>query len=139
MLSAMARRLVSALLALGALVMCAWFALGIRQSHDLNVATDIISAPAPLSAGQARRASDLLRQAGELNPDTAVDLARSQLALRRGDSARARAIALSVARSEPQNIEAWLAYGGASAHDPRAFALALRHLEELAPTVHHGG
>ncbi len=131
----MARAVVSVLVVVGALVVGGWFSLGIRQSHDLNVTTDILSGRAPLSAAQAERAAALLHTAGQLNPDAAVDLARSELALRRGDGAQARAIALSVARSEPENIDAWLAYGTASAHDPRAFALALRHLEELAPTV----
>ena len=134
----MARWLVSLVVGAAALVVCAWFALGIRQSHDLNAATAIVSARAPLSAAQARHAAGLLGAAGQLNPGTSVDLARSELALRRGDGAQARAIALSVTRSEPQNIEAWLAYGTASARDPRAFALALRHLEALAPPVHRG-
>lgn len=139
MLAGMARWLVSLVVCVAALVVCAWFALGIRQSHDLNVATDIVSARGPLTAGQARQAAGLLNAAGQLNPDRSVDLARSQLALRQGDTARARVIALGVVRSEPQNIDAWLAYGSASAHDPRAFALALHHLEQLAPPVHRGG
>ena len=138
MLAGVGRWFVSLLALIGALVVCAWFALGIRQSHDLNAATGIVSARAPLTAGQARRATGLLDAAGRLNPDTAVDLARSQLALRQGNAARARAIALGVTRSEPQNIEAWLSYGSASAHDPRAFARALRHLDALAPPVHRG-
>lgn len=132
----MARWVASLAVCAVALTVAAWFALGIRQSHDLNLATDIVSAPAPLTAARARQASDLLRRAGQLNPDRAVDLARAQLALRRGDTAGAQAIALSVTRAEPQNIDAWLAYGTASAHDPHAFALALRHLEALAPAVH---
>jgi predicted Zn-dependent protease len=135
MLAAMPRLLV-VLLSLAA---CAWFALGIRQAHDVNAATAIIAGHTPLSPGQARRARALLRQAGRLNPDANVELLRAQLALRQGDARRARAIAASVTRSEPQNIQAWLAYGRASAHDPRGFALALRHLNELAPTVGHSG
>ena len=131
----MARWLVSTLVVAAAVVICAWFALGIRQSHDLDAATNIVSAHAPVTPAQARRAAALLDQAGQLNPDRSVDLARSELALRRGRGAQARAIALGVVRAEPENIEAWLAYGTASAHDPRAFALALRHLEALAPTV----
>ncbi len=135
MLGGMARRLASGLVAAGALVVCAWFALGIRQSHDLNLATDILSARAPLTSAQARQTAALLHQAAVLNPDAAVDLARSELALRRGDRSQARAIARRVTESEPQNIDAWLAFGTASAQDPRGFQLALRHLEQLAPTV----
>jgi hypothetical protein len=134
MLSEMPRFVVSLLVLAAAVAACLWFALGIRQSHDLNVATAIISSPSPVSAVAGRQAGALLRRAGRLNPDASVDLARSALALREGDAARARALALSVTRSEPQNLEAWLAYGSASAHDPQAFALALRHLNALAPT-----
>lgn len=136
MLGEMARWVASLAVCAAALVVGAWFALGIRQSHDLNVATGIVSASAPLTSAQAQRASNLLHRAGQLNPDRAVDLARSQLALRQGDRAGARALARSVTDSEPQNIDAWLTYATASAHDPRAFALALRHLNALAPAVH---
>lgn len=131
----MPRRLAPLLVVVLALVACAWFVLGIRQSHDLNVAEAIISRPRVLTPAQAARAAALLHQATQLNPDAAVDLARSQLALKQGEAARARAIALGVTRSEPENIQAWLAFGSAAAHDPRAFALALRHLNQLAPPV----
>jgi Tfp pilus assembly protein PilF len=134
----MTRWLASLLVCAVALVVCAWFALGARQSHDLNVATDIVSAPGSLAPGQARQAAALLDRAGQLNPDTSVDLARSQLALRQGDVARARALARNVTRSEPDNIQAWLTYATASAHDPAGFSLALRHLDQLAPPVHRG-
>jgi hypothetical protein len=121
-----------------ALVALAWFAIGVRQAQDTDRATAIISGAAPLGAAQARHAQSLLHDAGQLNPDTAVDLLRAQLALRQGDRARARAIALDVTRSEPQNLDAWLAYGTASSNDRRAFVFALRHLNELAPRVGHG-
>jgi hypothetical protein len=139
MLAAMSRLLVVLLSVAAALVVCAWFALGIRQADDVDAATAIITARAPLTPGQAGHARALLRQAGKLNPDTNVDLLASQLALREGVASRARAIARDVTRSEPQNIQAWLAYGIASAHDPLGFALALRHLNTLAPAVSHHG
>jgi hypothetical protein len=119
-----------------AVVACVWFAVGIRQAHDTGAATSLLSGSSPLSPAQARRAASLLHDAGQLNPDRTVDLLRSQLALRRGDAARARAIALGVTRSEPQNIQAWIAYGRASSGDRPAFVLALRRLNQLAPPVH---
>lgn len=134
----MTRWFVSLLVCAVALVVGAWFALGVRQSHDLNIATGIVSAPGRLSPAQARRAAALLDRAGQLNPDTSVGLARSQLALRLGNATLARALAREVTRSEPENIQAWLTYASASAHDPRGFALALRHLDRLAPPVHRG-
>jgi predicted Zn-dependent protease len=122
-----------------AVIVCAWFALGIRQAHDANRATDILAGASPLTSPQVHEAGSLLHRAGQLNPDRSVDLLRSQLALRQGDAARARAIALGVTRAEPENLDAWLAYGEASTHDRLAFLLALQHLNRLAPPVHHGG
>jgi hypothetical protein len=126
---------VRGVLVVAAVMVAAWFALGVRQSHDVDVASDIIGAPGRLPPGAAAHAASLLRSAGQLNPDLSVDLLRSQLALRSGDAAGARAIALSVTRSEPEDIDAWLAYGTASAHYAAGFTLALRHLNQLAPPV----
>lgn len=126
-----------ALVAIVAVLAVAWFAVGVRQAHDTDVATNVIDGAAPITPAQARHAAALLHDAAQLNPDTAVDLLRAQLALRLGEPARARAIALSVTRSEPQNLQAWVAYGSAAAHDPAVFAVALRRLNELAPPVTH--
>jgi len=116
----------------------AWFAIGVRQARDTDRATDIITSATPLSPARARDAQSLLRAAKQLNPDAAVDLLGAQLALRQGNRPRARSIARSVTRSEPQNIEAWLAYGAASSNDRAAFVFALRHLNALAPAVTPG-
>jgi len=125
-----------ALVAVLAVLAVAWFAVGVRQAHDTDVATSIITDAAPLSPAQARHAAALLHDAAQLNPDTAVDLLRSHLALRLGEPARARAIALSVTRSEPDNLEAWVAYGSAASHDPAVFTLALRRLNEAGAAGH---
>jgi hypothetical protein len=140
MLAAMRNgRLVRALALLIALVVCVWFAVGIRQAHDTAAASEIITGSSPLRPAQARQAQSLLAAAGQLNPDRSVDLLRAQLAQRQGHLAQARAIALSVARSEPQNTNAWLAYGNASANDRLGFLVALRRLYALVPPVHGGG
>lgn len=125
---------------LAAVVVCVWFALGIRQAQNVDAASAIIgSGHGRISASAANRARQLLDSAAQLNPDRSVDLVRSQLALREGDPARARAIALAVTRAEPQNLQAWIAYGTASANDPADFRFALRHLEQLAPNVRSKG
>jgi hypothetical protein len=132
----MNRRLVTRAIGLVcALLACAWFAVSIRQTHDLNTATTLIAGSRSISGDAARHAAALLDSAGQLDPDRMVDLERSQLALHEGDPARARAIALSVTRAEPRNIDAWLAYGSASSNDRRAFQSAYRHLQQLAPPV----
>ncbi len=132
MRAALPVRILGVLVAMAA---CAWFVIGIRQSQATDAASRILASPGRLTPLEARRAAQLLRTAAQLNPDRGVDLLRSQLALREGEPARARSIALSVASAEPQSIDAWLAYGSASARDPAAFRRALRHLEQLAPNV----
>jgi hypothetical protein len=128
-----------ALVGILAVLAVAWFAVGVRQAHDTDVASNIITGAAPISPAQAQHAAALLHDAAQLNPDTAVDLLRSRLALRLREPARARAIALSVTRSEPENLEAWVAYGSAASGDPGVFALALRRLNALAPPVRGSG
>ena len=123
------------LAAAAALVVCGWFALAVRQSVDTNAAASIIDARTPLSAARAEHASSLLRSAALLNPDRSVDLLRSALALRLRQYAHARALALSVVRREPLNLQAWLAFGVASYGDRRAFLFALAQVARLAPPV----
>jgi hypothetical protein len=122
-----------------ALLVCGWFVLGARQAHDVDLATAIVSGSGPISAARASDAAALLREAGQLDPDSTVDLLRSQLQLRLGHLAQARAIALAVARREPQNIEAWAQYGSAASNDRQAFQLALHRLRALAPPVSASG
>lgn len=122
-----------------AITAAAWFAVGIRQAHDTDAAAGIVTGSAPVGAARASHVRALLYDAGQLNPDRTVDLLRAELALRQGDRAQARAIALAVTRSEPQNLQAWLAYGTASSNDPQAFQLALRHARGLAPAVGRSG
>ena len=132
-------RLARALGLIIAVVICAWCAVGIRQADDTAAATGIITGSSPLHPAQVRQAQSLLDAAAQLNPDRSVDLLRAQLAQRQGHLAQARAIALGVARSEPQNTNAWLAYGNASAKDRVGFLVAVRHLYTLVPPVHAGG
>jgi predicted Zn-dependent protease len=119
-----------------ALVAVAWFALGIHQSADLSAASAIASRPHPTAAA-ARHADALLDSAATLNPDRTVDITRAQLALARGDDARARAILLGVTRAEPQDLDAWIGLvrsGGPRKLRELAFAraLALSHTSVLS-------
>jgi predicted Zn-dependent protease len=120
-----------------ALAACAWFALGIRQSSDLNHATAIVSGltgQIKLSPAQARSANSLLSSAGVLNPDLQVDVLRARVALLTDDRASAKRILLSVVRREPMNLDAW--YGLAtSATDGATVSRALARLAQLEPKV----
>ncbi len=128
---------VAAGLAILALVVAAWFAVGIRQAVNTDRASAIVTASGTVAPGQARHAESLLSAAAFLNPDREVDLLRSQAALERGDLPRARALAAAVTRHEPLNAEAWAQLARASRG--LAFAAALRHVTKLVPPVRHQG
>jgi len=124
-------RIVAAALAV---VVCAWFGLGIRQAHDLAAATAIINADT-VSSAQAAHASSLLHAAGTLNPDRTVDILRGDLALDVNDLAGARRALLPVVKAEPENLVAWFALAQASTDDPRTAAMAYSALARLRPKV----
>jgi cytochrome c-type biogenesis protein CcmH/NrfG len=128
-------RLARASLALLALAVCGWFALGIRQAHDTAAATAIIPPQGPVSAEQVSRATSLLRDARQLNPDQQVNVLLAQLTLVSGHAPRARQILGDVVRREPQNLDAWAWLAHASANEPHAFNLALRRVRQLEPSV----
>ncbi len=71
--------IVRSVLAVLALVCCAWFALGVRQSHDLAAANAIVSAQGKPTPAQARRVNSLLDSASTLNPDQQVNILRAGL------------------------------------------------------------
>lgn len=118
-----------------AIVACAWFALGARQARDIARATTIVSSGSQLSKTQAARADSLLSDAGTLNPDTQVDLLRTQVALGAGERRKAFRIIQSVTAREPQNVLAWLYYERA-APNLKTFYVGAYHILILAPRVH---
>jgi predicted Zn-dependent protease len=115
------------------LLAAAWFALGVYQSHAVSQATSIAAGPGRLTAAQARRADDLLHDAAALNPDRSSDVLRAQVALARGDAARARQILSGVVASEPQDLDAWIALARASSGVFHERQIALLHILKLAP------
>ncbi len=123
------------LAAAAALAVCAWFAIGIVQAIDTSAAGAIIDGARAPTPAQAARARSLLGDASTLYPGVEPALLRSALALRLGAGATARGIALAAARREPMNVQAWAAFGRASANDPAAFRLALAHVRALAPEL----
>ncbi len=97
-----------------AIVVCAWFALGIRQAHDIDRASAIVSAGRSVSAAQLRGVDSVLSSAAELNPDSQVNLLRGQVALLAGKRARAAQIFGRLVRDEPMNIQAWVSLAEAT-------------------------
>jgi predicted Zn-dependent protease len=122
------------LIAALAVVVCAWFALGVRQAHDLAQATRIIAA-GNLDPVHARQASGLLDGAATLDPDSTVEIMRGYLHLEQGDLPGARKVLLPVVHDEPQNIAAWLALARASLGDLKVGEAAYSALARLRPAV----
>jgi predicted Zn-dependent protease len=123
-----------ALAALGAIVVCVWFALGARQAHDVDHATALLSAGSHISDRDAAHAASLLHRAGQLNPDRQVDVLRAQLADARGDRAAAERILRGVIAAEPMNAVAWVQLAR-SATNGATLRLAFRRLAVLVPPV----
>lgn len=114
-----------------ALVACAWFAVGIRQAHDIAAATGAIA-----SHGSARQLADAqssLGSAAFLNPDQEVQILRGRLAIDQGHPQRAQRILAAVTRAEPMNLEAWIWLTGATLGDPPLAHAALDHIYQLDP------
>jgi predicted Zn-dependent protease len=127
-----------AALALAAAVICAWFAVGIRQARDTSRASAVINSSASITPADRAHAGSLLKAAGWLNPDRQVDILRGQLASFTGDVPGAVAILSRVTRSEPTNLQAWAALATATL-DQRGyrtvFVDAIRAIGRLDPRV----
>jgi hypothetical protein len=119
--------------ALLALVVCAWFAVGIRDSHKIATATAIVTAQGQPSASELAAADRALNGADLVNPDQQVDILRARVDLKRGANAAARRLLTAVTRREPQNLEAWIWFTGAVLGDRAAARLGFAHLSQLDP------
>jgi hypothetical protein len=100
-----------------AVAACAWFVLGARQAHDVDQATNVVTAANP-TAAQLRSAAAQLRSAAFLNPDRTVDILQARVAILQHRLPRARRILSGVTRAEPQNLEAWIWFTGANLGRP---------------------
>jgi hypothetical protein len=119
-----------------AIVVCAWFILGVVQTHDQARATALIDESTRPSAALTANILRLLDGAGTLNPDRDVALLRAQAQTRAGDGGAALRTAEGVVRDEPQNIDAWVVLGFAAQSVHPGLARLAREKElELAPPV----
>ncbi|MBV9311368.1 MAG: hypothetical protein JOZ73_11075 [Solirubrobacterales bacterium] len=117
-----------------ALLVCAWFALGIRQAHDTNKANALLSRSARVAARQAPQIEDLLRSAKTLNPDSNVSVLQARVADLEHQRPRAVRILEDVVRREPMNLTAWATLAILGPRSPGSvFLLAYRKLNELDP------
>jgi hypothetical protein len=117
-----------------AIVVCAWFAVGIRQAHDIDQATSIVTGAHVPTPAQARRAQSLLDSAAWLYPGTEVDVLKGRLAIEQGKRAQAVGIERRVTEREPLNLDGWV-WLAQSYTNPTLGTRALSHVSELAPKV----
>lgn len=94
-----------------AIVVCAWFVIGVRQAHDISAATKLINdASSERGAAVHPEARSMLDTAAFLYPGTDVTLLRAQLAETERDYAHAKRLLDQAAAAEPDNIAVWYAY-----------------------------
>ena len=91
-----------------AIVVCAWFALGVRQAHDIDQATSIITGAKLPTPAQAEHAQSLLNSADWLYPGTEAEILRGRLAIEKGQRPLAQRIERNVTREEPMNLSGWV-------------------------------
>lgn len=91
-----------------ALVIAAFFGLGIVQAHNLTAAQAVLDSAQNPTPAQTAAARQQLDTAGTLNPDRAVALTRGQLDLRLGQLPAAERVFRALVAAEPKNVEAWL-------------------------------
>ena len=121
--------------AAAALLICAWFAVGIRQAHDTDRATALLDDHAKVAPSQGAEIRSALDGADTLNPDRTVDILRAQLWLASGQHRPAQRRLESVIRSEPENIKAWLLLAASAGGDESLYVAALRHARALEPRI----
>ena len=119
---------------IAALVVAAWFAVGVRQATSTGDAQHLLGGRT--TAAEQARTATLLDHAAVLNPDSGVDLLRARLDLAHGDRGTAVRRFEAVTRREPDNIEAWTQLAFATARTDRpAFRRAVAQVRRLSPAV----
>jgi predicted Zn-dependent protease len=116
-----------------ALMLCAWFVIGIRQANGVSTATDVVAAGRGAPAHQVASAAAALRSAEFLNPDQNVNILRGRLAIARGQLRQAQQILAQVTRREPLNLEAWIWFTGANLGNKSEARIGSARIAELDP------
>jgi urease accessory protein UreF len=98
---------VTAAICLVGLLLCAWFALSLRQSVATDRATALVQSGNALSASEVKRTRHELHVAGQLNPDRSVTVLGAELAARLGNRRQGERLLDRVVAAEPDNAVAW--------------------------------
>jgi hypothetical protein len=123
-----------ALAAVIAIVVCLWFALGVRQAVDGTRASATLSGARHIDRATAARVAAQLDHAAALNPDRTVSILRAQLQVELGNRQAGLKMLGRVIREEPMNLEAWRAIA-ADATDPQTLREAFVGIGRLVPPV----
>lgn len=129
----LAARLIGLLVAV---VVIAWFALGVHQAHEIAHATSVVEASRTLTPAQARAVDGWLDSARTLNPDKEVDILRARAAIGVGRVRLAQRILERVVRAEPYNLEGWIWLAGAALGNPPVAHRAVAQIDRLDPDAH---
>ena len=119
-----------------ALVVAAWFAVGVRQAASVDAAqAEIGKLPDP-TPDRLQRIERRLDRAEWLDVGQAVEIVRARAVLQQLDLPRGRRLLLRVLAAEPENVEAWALLSFATLDDaPRLHERALAALRRLSPPV----
>lgn len=94
-----------------AVVVCAWFVIGIRQVHAIDAATNLLNNVSTDNVGAVQqRALSMLDTGAFLYPGTDVTLLRAQAAENQRDFVHAKRLLDQAATAEPDNLAVWSAY-----------------------------
>ena len=116
------------LAALGAVLVAAWFALGVVQATGTSAAQDALD--------RRDDASGALDRAAVLNPDQTVDVLRAQQAANAGDLPQAQRILERVVDAHPDDLEAWFRLALATRErEPAVAQRAAAAARRLSPPV----
>jgi predicted Zn-dependent protease len=112
----------------------AWFVVGLRQAHETDQLSALLSHGISTPAQDAR-AKSLANAAAFLYPGQDIPILRARVAFAAGHTPQAERILRAVTRREPQNLSAWAllaAYDLNNAHHA-GVAAAEAHFAQLDP------
>jgi hypothetical protein len=107
-------------LALGALLVSAWFAVSARQAHETDRVRAALQQGRPALRQQGTALGEALTTAAFLYPGQDVNILRARLLFAEGRALPAARILHAVTRREPQNLAAWIQLAGVSLGLPQS-------------------
>jgi hypothetical protein len=114
-----------------AAVICAAFAIGIRQAVNVNAVNSLLGTGHGLTPAQQQSAASDLSSATFGYPGQDAQILAAQVAMREHRYTHAKSIAQSINRAEPDNLQGWVALAAAGIVIPDRRALLQAKREEI--------